>query len=164
MLFRSICCMRSKMDHVQEKDERGRTVVKKVGMAPIMRDGIEYEFTTVFDVATNHTASVSKDRTSLFSDKIFQITEETGRQMDQWRNAGEAQPSTPAATAPTGGHQERLVTALANDEAAANAYLKKIGWIVDGQTFVDVTPDRAEKILNALPAFVAKINGQTPAA
>mgnify|MGYP003337979884 FL=1 len=60
-----ICCMRSKMDYVQEKDDRGKTQVKKVGLAPIMRDGIEYEFTAVFDVALNHQAAVSKDRSEI---------------------------------------------------------------------------------------------------
>jgi len=49
-----------------------------------MRDGVEYEFTTVFDLDTSHQAEASKDRTQMFSDKIFQITEKTGVQFKQW--------------------------------------------------------------------------------
>lgn len=83
-----ICCMRSKMDHVQEKDDRGKTVIRKVGLAPIMRDGIEFEFTTVFDVDMNHQAKTSKDRTGLFREDIFQVTEETGKKLIAWMETG----------------------------------------------------------------------------
>jgi hypothetical protein len=44
-----IACMRSKMDYVLEPDIRGKMAPRRIGMAPVMRDGIEYEFTTVFD-------------------------------------------------------------------------------------------------------------------
>lgn len=83
-----ICCLRSKMDYVMETNERGKSVPKKVGLAPIMRDGIEYEFTTVFDVDMAHMAKTSKDRTGLFADNIFQITEDTGKQLMAWMESG----------------------------------------------------------------------------
>lgn len=76
--------MRSKQEYLVEQNERGKSVPKKVGLAPIQRDGMEYEFTTVFDVAINHEAQVSKDRTSLFDGKVFQITEETGIALMKW--------------------------------------------------------------------------------
>lgn len=83
-----ICCMRSKMEYVLETNERGKQVPKKVGMAPIMRDGIQYEFTTVWDVDSAHQASTSKDRTGLFGDKIEQITEEHGQRLLGWLESG----------------------------------------------------------------------------
>jgi len=85
-----ICCLRSKMDHVQEKDDRGKTTIRKVGLAPIMRDGIEYEFTTVFDVDMAHNAKTSKDRTGLFGDTIFQVSEDTGKTLLAWMESGAA--------------------------------------------------------------------------
>lgn len=78
--------MRSKMEYILQENERGKQVPQKVGMAPIMRDGVEYEFTTVFDLDIHHQAQVSKDRTQLFADKIFHITEDTGAQIIQWLN------------------------------------------------------------------------------
>lgn len=39
-------------------------------------DGVEYEFTTVLDLDMHHQALVSKDRTGLFGDELFLITEE----------------------------------------------------------------------------------------
>ena len=84
-----IVCLRSKMDHVLEKDEKsGRQVVKKVGMAPVMRDGVEYEFTVVLDLDMSHQAVSSKDRTRLFDGRIFEITEATGRILRDWLDGG----------------------------------------------------------------------------
>jgi len=83
-----IVCMRSKMDYILEANEKGKQVPKKVGMAPIMRDGVEYEFTTVFDLDMNHQAMVSKDRTQMFVDQLFQITEGTGAKILSWLSIG----------------------------------------------------------------------------
>src|SRR6056297_1509516 len=84
-----ITCMRSKMEYVLQENDKGKQVPKKVGMAPIMRDGVEYEFTTVFDLDIAHQAQASKDRTQLFSDHIFQLTEQTGVQFRKWLSESE---------------------------------------------------------------------------
>lgn len=80
--------MRSKQDYVMETNDKGKQAPKKVGLAPIQREGLEYEFTTVFDVAMNHEAVASKDRTGLFVDKIFQVTEQTGVELKTWLMSG----------------------------------------------------------------------------
>ena len=84
-----IATMRAKTEYVQEKDERtGKQVVRKIGLAPIMRDGIEYEFTTFFELDAQHVAFVGKDRTRLFDGQIFRPDVETGRQFLAWLNSG----------------------------------------------------------------------------
>ena len=89
-----IFCMRSKMEYVLEQNEKGKQVPTKVGMSPIMRDGIEYEFTTVFDIGIEgHLAKASKDRTGQFTDKVELITEETGRQLRGWHDNAEDAPN-----------------------------------------------------------------------
>ena len=80
-----ICCMRSKMDYAIDTDERGKKSIRKVGLAPIMRDGIEFEFSLVLDLDMNHKAVASKDRTRLFDGKIEEITESTGEILNNWR-------------------------------------------------------------------------------
>lgn len=89
-----IVTMRSKIEYALT-DENGKSVPKKLGMAPVQRDGIEYEFTTVFDVAMDHKASVSKDRTGLWTDKIFQINETTGKAIMEWLKTGKVAPPKP---------------------------------------------------------------------
>lgn len=79
-----ISCLRSKMEHSIEKDDRGKTTIRKVGMAPIMRDGIEYEFTVVLDLDMQHQAVSSKDRTRMFDGKILEVTEQTGVDLAKW--------------------------------------------------------------------------------
>jgi hypothetical protein len=85
-----IATMRAKTEYVQEKDERtGKQVVRKIGLAPIMRDGIEYEFTTFLELDVHHMAFVGKDRTRLFDGAIFMPNVETGRQLLAWLDSGE---------------------------------------------------------------------------
>ena len=95
-----ICCMRSKIDYVIEQDGKGKATPKKIGLAPVMRDGIEFEFTSVFDIDLSHQAATSKDRTGLYTDRIFQITEATGQELVRWINSAAA-PEPEPAPAPT---------------------------------------------------------------
>ena len=83
-----IACLRVKTEYVIEAEvnSKGKTVSvpKKVGLAPVMRDNIDYEFSTVLEVEIDHQCTTSKDRTGLFVNKTFQITEQTGEQLAAW--------------------------------------------------------------------------------
>lgn len=57
-----ITTMRSKMEYVQEDAANGRKVIRKLGMAPVQRAGVEYEFDVVCDLDTDHFLKVSKSR------------------------------------------------------------------------------------------------------
>lgn len=84
-----IACMRSKQEYVQEKDDKGKTIVRKVGMAPVQREGMEYEFTVMLDINSEHYATASKDRTRIFDGFIGKLSIETGQQLLEWLNSGE---------------------------------------------------------------------------
>jgi len=79
-----IATMRSKMEYVMDKDQNGKTTIRKIGLMPIQRSGVEHEFTIVFDLDQEHTASVSKDRSGLFDGKNFKPSRETGKQLKEW--------------------------------------------------------------------------------
>ncbi|MBQ4400965.1 MAG: AAA family ATPase [Synergistaceae bacterium] len=81
-----IATMRSKTDYLQCENERGRTEIRKVGLAPVQREGIDYEFTTVFDLSQEHIAIASKDRTGLFSGTPFTVDQHTGEILRDWLN------------------------------------------------------------------------------
>jgi len=83
-----ICCLRSKQDHVQDKDANGKTTIRKVGFAPVARDGFEYELFTVFELAMDHHAKASKDRTGLFEGRLETITAATGKELAAWLAGG----------------------------------------------------------------------------
>lgn len=89
-----IATMRSKMEYAQSQNQGEKAKVQKVGMAPVQSDGIEYEFSVVFDAAMNHECEVSKDRTHLFDKQpILQITEDTGELLVNWRNGAKPKPA-----------------------------------------------------------------------
>lgn len=91
-----IATMRSKMEYAQSQNAGEKAKVQKVGMAPVQSEGIEYEFSVVFDIAMNHECEVSKDRTHLFDqERIFQITENTGKKFVDWRASGKEKPAPP---------------------------------------------------------------------
>ena len=77
-----IATIRSKTDHVINESRQ----VIKVGLAPVQRDNIEYEFSTVFDISMAHLATVNKDRTGLFPDTPFEITPDIGAKLRKWLN------------------------------------------------------------------------------
>ncbi len=58
--------MRSKTEYIQETNDQGKKIVRKVGMAPVVRDGTEYEFDFCFDMDTQNTAVVTKSRAGSF--------------------------------------------------------------------------------------------------
>lgn len=57
-----ICTMRSKTEYVLELNEKNKQVPRKVGMAPIQRPGMEYEFTLYVSMDDDHFVKVAKTR------------------------------------------------------------------------------------------------------
>ena len=66
-----ICTMRSKTDYVMQTGSNGKITPQKVGMAPIQRDGFEYEFDVVLDMDNDNNAIVSKSRCPELSGKVI---------------------------------------------------------------------------------------------
>jgi hypothetical protein len=64
--------MRSKTEYVLEENDRGKTTPRKVGMAPVMRAGAEYEFTLVGDMDLEHRMTITKSRCPALSDLVVQ--------------------------------------------------------------------------------------------
>ena len=101
-----IATMRSKMEYTQV-EENGKKQVKKLGMSPIQRDGMEYEFTVFIDLDQQHTATTTKDRTTLFDGQYFVPTVETGRTLLAWlENNGQTSPGAVAHEKPFAGRQQ----------------------------------------------------------
>ncbi len=77
-----IATMRAKTEYALTENRQ----VVKIGLAPVQRDGVDYEFGTVFDISASHLASVSKDRTGIFPDTPFRITPDIGKRLLDWLN------------------------------------------------------------------------------
>ncbi len=88
-----IATIRSKQGYAMETDPKtGKASVKKLGLEPVQRDGLEYEFTVFMDIDQNHNAHASKDRTNLFKNEIFVIGEKISERILNWLNEGKDDP------------------------------------------------------------------------
>lgn len=92
-----IATMRGKDQYEIEKDDRGKTSVKKLGVGAKQRDGFEYEFTCTFTVdQKTHMAEPQKDNTHIFeNDNATLLTEVHGRKIIKWANTSDIEPTRP---------------------------------------------------------------------
>jgi nucleoside-triphosphatase THEP1 len=131
-----IATMRAKSEYVLEEqvvDGRTRKVPKKIGLAPVQRDGIEYEFTTMLDLENgSNTATASKDRSSLFAGITTKLDEEWGRKLRAWLTSGAPIVEAPApsenaqdAAPPNPEHEAKIADWCSALETAADLDILK---------------------------------------
>jgi KaiC/GvpD/RAD55 family RecA-like ATPase len=95
-----IATMRSKTEYVMA-DVNGKQVPRKVGLAPIQRDGVEYEFDVVGDMTLSNDLVVSKSRCATISGQIFsQPGEDLAQELAAWLADGIDPSVRPADLAP----------------------------------------------------------------
>lgn len=108
-----IATMRTKMEYVQEGSN-----IKKVGMAPIQRAGIEFEFDIVCDMDWSHALTISKTRCSAIDGKVEHIPGPLFmRPIATWLSTGERPKITPQpaqAPSPTEGGNGHAETSAAS--------------------------------------------------
>jgi hypothetical protein len=101
-----VVTMRSKMAYVLEEQDRGGRKVqipRKVGLQPIQRDGVEYEFDVVADMDLDHNLMIAKTRCSVLADQVLRKpTRALGETLRAWLEDGAAPIVAPVvAPAPT---------------------------------------------------------------
>lgn len=85
-----IWTMRVKTDYEVERDERGKAAPKKVGLAPIQRDGVEYEADIVGSLNIENTLTIEKSRMVDLAGRIIPKPDrKLGAQILAWLNSGE---------------------------------------------------------------------------
>ena len=92
--------MRAKTEWVLERDDRsGKTVPRKVGLAPVMRDGIEYEFDVCGDLDQENTLLITKTRCPRLAGGIFpKPGKELADVLKEWLGTVPAQDPEPQAS------------------------------------------------------------------
>lgn len=144
-----ITTMRLKMEYVLEEDPiTKRNVVRKVGLQPIQRDGMEYEFDVVGDLDQEHVLTISKTRCSPLdgftetkpSDRLVKI-------LRTWLESDEAQEAKAApvhiAPAPAAETPEAPAHTEAQPEAPTDAMLEEIKNAAD-QAALDALIEKAQ--------------------
>jgi hypothetical protein len=140
--------MRSKQEYAIESDDKGKTSVKKLGLAPVQRDGMEYEFTVFFDISQDHYAKTSKDRTNMFKDEVLLLDEQVGRRLLDWMNEGKDDVN--ALKREVMGQFERLEVPMPTDKAATRDFLASA---IKKLTGIALTDENLPAIVAALVAI-----------
>lgn len=92
-----LATMRAKQDYILETNDKGKSKPVKVGMAPVQRDGFDYEFSLVFDVQMDHRATLSKNRTGLFEKKVINLADpKVADELRGWLESGKEPEPLPA--------------------------------------------------------------------
>jgi len=160
-----IATMRTKTAY-EVIDSDGKKKPLKIGLAPVQREGMEYEFTVVLDLAMEgHIATASKDRTGVLDGQHFTPSIATGEALRHWLASGQ----DPAAIS-----RERLTMLSARVDAIITVPALEDWWRAHREEVAALTPaDQAaftahcaqrKALILALPAARAgKGNGEVPA-
>jgi hypothetical protein len=85
-----ICTLRAKTEYVLEPNEKGQMVPKKIGVAPIQRQGMEYEFDVFCDIDQSHILTVTKTRcNALDGAVVVKAGPGFARPLVEWLTTGE---------------------------------------------------------------------------
>jgi hypothetical protein len=141
--------MRSKQEYAMEEvttsQGNKKMEVKKLGLAPVQREGMEYEFTVFFDISQDHYAKVTKDRTNMFGNEVFIMDEQTGIRLLKWLDEGRA--DTLAMKREIMGQLERLEIPVPAEKTEARTF---IGEAIKKLTGIELADENLMKIVAAL--------------
>lgn len=143
--------LRTKTEYVVEKNEAGKSAPRKVGLAPVQRDGLEYEFTVFMDINQEHIAHITKDNTRLFDQQFIKPSKEMGRQLMEWLNTGiDAVERLPEPLAITRDEIIKRVneapTLIALKDAYALAYTVHAGQLIEMLDITELKNKRKEEL------------------
>lgn len=80
-----IATMRTKVKYSREKNSKGKTEVKKIGLAPVQREGVDHEFDVVGALDQDNRLHITKTRCSdLAKAVIKEPGEALGEQLRAW--------------------------------------------------------------------------------
>ena len=144
-----IVTMRSKTEYVVEKDEKtGKSAPRKVGMQPVQRDGLEFEFDVVGDMDQDNTFLVTKTRcVALKGAAIHEPGEALADTLRAWLTDGAPNPALEPATDED---VEKVQALMAEREVSAKAYQNLKAKMDAGLTVADAA--KAIEWLEAQPA------------
>lgn len=94
-----IATLRAKTEYIVEAGKNGKSAPRKVGMAPVQRDGLEYEFDVVGEIDNEHYLSIGKTRCRALDGQVIHCPgEDVAAILRDWLGSAVTEP---AVTAPT---------------------------------------------------------------
>jgi hypothetical protein len=142
-----IATMRAKTEYVIE-EVNGKRTPKKIGLAPVQRDGLEYEFDVVADVNLEHDFMVSKTRCAVLDKAVIrEAGEEVAEILKRWLTDGAPRQEKPKA----------VDEVLAVITAAKNATDVDVARALANARRAELGPDDKRRVKAALDDADARI-------
>jgi|TARA_R110000751_G_scaffold96275_4_gene187855 hypothetical protein len=92
--YHVITTLRAKTEYVVEQNDKGKAAPRKIGLAPVYKEGWEYNLDFVARMDTDNTMIVEKTRIPEFAGLVVnKPDEEIGKRLAAWLGDGEAMPS-----------------------------------------------------------------------
>jgi energy-coupling factor transporter ATP-binding protein EcfA2 len=151
-----ITTMRSKTAYVVENTS-GKSVPRKVGQAPIQREGLEFEFTLVLDIDRDHSIGISKTRCAELETTTFLPGSEIHNLIEtftNWLSEGDA------ATLPAKAAKLRLFQAV-QDRGWSGDDAKNIAkelWDAKGVTDERIEQAVLDEMLRSVPRAEVEVD------
>jgi hypothetical protein len=147
----TIATMRSKTEYVVDKDEKGKTTIEKVGLKPVQRENVEYEFDVMCELSIDHTLRVTKSRCSAVDGAVERnVTGDFVIPIVKWLLSGEKpKPVAPPTVDPKEALAQQaktLFTALGTDIEKVKALLQRKGV----KRLIDLGHNDLVKLVNKL--------------
>jgi hypothetical protein len=151
-----VVTMRSKMAY--EKAEGGKVI--KLGMQPIQRDGVEYEFDVVCDMDVNHNLVVSKTRCRPLDGKMFKkpTGEDVAKPLLKWLNEGAEAPASDPMPTQVAEAAARVINDAAKVLDTSVASVSPIPQTPAQDGLLRIMDSEDEKQLASAAAFIKKLD------
>jgi ABC-type dipeptide/oligopeptide/nickel transport system ATPase component len=163
-----IATMRTKTEYVIEKNDQGKSTPRKIGLAPVQRDGLEYEFDVVADMQIEgSTLVVSKTRCPALNefvvskpgkevaDKLIAWLSSGGKPKEQpTRDTGEIinEPATSEPVAEITPEQKSSIVDLMTHYELKSVDIEQIVWTITGErlTIPKLNTEQADLVAAAI--------------
>lgn len=151
-----IATMRSKTEYVITEDKNGKKAPQKIGLAPIQREGMDYEFTVMIDIAKDHSGAASKDRTSLLDGSILKLDKGFGEKLLAWLEDGSDMISNNQKSEEMIEKQKQEIAKLLKVLNNSNPFLTKEDYEREAKasTQLDLIPENYDEIIGRLSILI----------
>lgn len=148
--------MRTKTEYVIETVPGKGQVPRKIGMAPIQRDGVEYEFDVIGDLSIDHEMVVSKTRCPELDGQVFKKPgADVALILSAWLSDGT--PPPPPAPKTLVAKVEKLLEELTGENGQLDKALDRIQADYGVRDLARLTKAQAEELQGRFTEAKAKL-------
>lgn len=137
-----ITTMRVKTHH-DLVDVGGKKRPVKIGLAPIQKEGLEYEFTCVLSLdKDSYLYTSSKDRTNIFEGKHEKLSQETGKRIMEWLESGKSMEESRQEEIAI--LKEKLISCVTLESLRSAFRMAKDSYPAESDAFLKIANERSE--------------------